>query len=303
MLFVQRRSEAAENKKIDSCRRQRRVGLNLLISFRSMRLAMLVVIALATFLSESKAQALAFEFGLGIDYTYFTYQEILAAPAKSTETALFPEFVALGRMYFYNDSYLQFRADIGRDVQSQYDGTAFDSGQAVQAIDVLQFTNLELDLYWSLTPRAQIYVGYGERTWNRFLSGGSGYTEVYQWDYTPIGLYVAAYKTEGMEFGVDVSVRPTLNGTINVITSQTYTNGQNSTMNLGSKTGYKLMLPARFNYKEWAFIATPWYEHSEIGQSNLVSNTTLVQNQNAGILEPDSKTDQYGLEADITFTF
>ncbi len=269
----------------------------------SARLVFAIAFAIVFLLAGETGRAASVELGLGVNYEYFSYQEQLASPAKSTETAVFPSLVGLARIYVVNDSYLQLRAEYATNIQSQYSGTALTSNADVETIDPLAFQNYEADAYISLTERFYLYVGYGYRHWNRFLSGGLGYREIYNWYYTPVGAQFWFVKDPGFEFGLDASIRPTSNGTIQVITSATQPNGQDSQMNLGQTTGYKVMVPTRFRYGSWSLLLTPWYEVSSIGQSNLVTNSTLSPQANTGILEPSSNTTQFGLDGVVTYTF
>jgi hypothetical protein len=270
--------------------------------------AFLVAFALALEILFHSPKALArVELGLGSDLTIFKYEEVLQAPKKSSETAAFGTMAAQARWYFTNESNLQLRGDVITNVASRYDGSDFNTGAPVQSVNTLGFATVEADLYIAITDNFLVYAGYGSRSWSRFLSGSPGYRELYTWNYTPLGVLAWIVRTASFDIGADVSARPTSGGKIKVITSETTSGGQDSQMDLGGKTGYRLAVPSRIRVSFMGpnvnLNATLWYEHSEIGQSQIVPNATLAPDPGSGIMEPSSKTDQMGLDLIMGYSF
>jgi len=243
-----------------------------------------------------------FELGVGSRLTQFNYNETLTLPAKSSETATFATIQADARYHVDKDFlFFELKYEFAVDVASNYNGAVLTTGAAATATDSLGFANYELIANATLTPWMNLYLGAAYRIWTRYIAGSPGYNEIYSWSYFPVGAQFWFWKTNEWEFGTDISVRPTSNGLIQVITSATYSGGQDSQMNLGSVTGYKLAFPVNYNWSKFSLLNSLWYEHSEIGQSNLVTNTTLAPKTGTGIYEPASKTDQYGLEVLLTY--
>lgn len=243
------------------------------------------------------------DFGVGTRLTNFTYAEEISAPGKSTEAANFASLLLDTKLYAADQlSHLNLRFEFANAVISRYSGSDLITGAPATANNPLAFANYEATANIALSEHLFFYLGYGYRKWNRFLSGAPGYREIYSWYYTPVGARVWFVKGVSVDYGFDFSLRPTSRGVINVITSQTYTNGQDSQMNLGNKMGYKVAFPVHWHSSGWAFDTSAWYEHSEIGQSNITSNTTLSPSAGTGIVEPNSKTDQVGLELLFSFS-
>lgn len=264
----------------------------------------------AAILWQPVAQAGSLSISAGGSYELFAYREHLTAPQKSTETAYVPTAIFSAQWYLgdsqtnsqtTNRSYLRVRYGTCRNIASVYDGSELNTSAPVTATNVLAFNTIELAAYVAFGDSIFGYIGYGYRVWNRFLAGSPGYLEIYRWYYMPLGAQWWWSTSGVMDFGVDFSVRPTSRGVIEVITSQTYSNGQDSSMDLGAKTGYRLSFPIKNFFNPWMIELTPWYERSEIGQSNSVPNSTLGGTQE--IFEPASTTDRYGADFLLTYYF
>ncbi len=250
----------------------------------------------------SQANAGRLSLTAGGAYELFSYREHLTAPSKSTETSYVPTAIIAAQWYLGDGlSHLRFRYEICRSIASAYDGSDLNTGAPVTATNVLAFNTLEATAYLALGDSIFGYIGYGYRVWHRLLAGNPGYLEIYKWYYMPIGMQWWWSKTGLMDFGVDFSVRPTSRGSIDVITSQTFSGGQDSTMELGAKTGDRIAFPIRNFFNPWMIELTPWYERSEIGQSNAVANATLGGSQT--IFEPASTTDRYGADLLLSYYF
>jgi hypothetical protein len=257
-----------------------------------------IFLFLPAFASESRW----LEVGAGLNYDDFRYKE-LCTPSDS-ESANFSAWLAEARIYPGTDmTNLQVKYSAATNVPSNYVGASLLTGAPQTAVDTLAFTTYEADLYVALTHWFVVYAGAGHRTWNRFLSGGRGYTEIYSWNYSPLGVQIWFGGRESKwSVALDASLRPTSQPTIKVITSRTFPNGQDSQMDLGTSTGYRFSIPIKLQEKYWWAMTEPYYEHSSFRQSNAVPNSTLA-GANQEIFEPNSKTDQIGADIVIGFWF
>ena len=242
------------------------------------------------------------DLGIGSDLESFQYAEELSPPGKSTEAANLALLEAEAKYYPMGGlSFFDLKFQTANNVSSKYVGSDLNTGAPMTSTDQLAFTNFESDLNFAVFDFFSVYAGYGWRQWNRFLAGNPGYREIYSWSYNPIGTQFW-YRGDSFDFGLDVSERPSFNGSIKVITSQTYAGGADSEMTLGNRIGYRIALPVVWREDFVSISVTPWFEHSAIGESNEVTNTTLAPHPGEVIYEPNSHTNQYGLDLLLSFT-
>jgi opacity protein-like surface antigen len=63
---------------------------------------------------------------------------------------------------------------------------------------------------------------------------------------------------------------------------------------LGNRVGYYAELPVRYKFSpSWSLVVKPWYEYSQIGQSDIVD----------GFYEPSSTTNLYGVNLGVVYSF
>jgi hypothetical protein len=127
------------------------------------------------------------------------------------------------------------------------------------------------------------YLGAGYRYWRRDIlpnRGVSGLLETYRWPYAVVGLELGLYKTERFEGGIDVRLVRPINPKLDVeIDTET-------TLDLGSRTGYRLSFPLNWSFgPAQGILLEPYYERQEIGASP----------PRNGILEPRSHTEIFAL--------
>jgi hypothetical protein len=234
-----------------------------------------------------------FELSAGINVTSFDYKEELDAPLKSTEKGTFFIPFVQGKLFFHNlnESYLKFFGEYSGNVVSTYDGST-ELGVPVKGTNDHAFFEFETDFYWAVIDNLYLYSGVGFRYWNRFLNGGSGYREIYTWGYLPVGIRLDLPISETFLLGIDVSARMMFGGKIQVIFSETVTNGDDTELTLGNKAGYKIQIPMKYqpSQSNFNYQLTPWYEASQIGASDVRYNATKA----SLIQEPASKTVQFG---------
>jgi hypothetical protein len=243
----------------------------------------------------------------GVNYKSFDYKEELRAPYKSTEKANFlAPFVNL-KIPIPNlgETYVQLSAEFSGNVNSQFDGTT-QSGVPVKDTNVLSFTDFDGLLFWNVAPELYVQAGLGHHMWNRFLSGGSGYREIYSWYYLPLGILYQHKVNEQLRIGADITYRLMYQGEIKVIFSETVATGDDTTLTLGNRPGYRFQFPVEYSFagSQLGLLVAPWYEASEIGESDYKYNSTPTSSGTLGyIQEPASKTQQYGFVLGMTARF
>ncbi|MEZ0391548.1 MAG: hypothetical protein ACAH59_04990 [Pseudobdellovibrionaceae bacterium] len=246
--------------------------------------------------AEEPKAPLRFELIGGLNVTSFDYKEDVPYPLKSEEKGTFVIPSLRGRIFIpqLNESFFNAEAEYSGQVQSNYDGTTLQGVPVTHTNDHI-FYRIETDFYFRVQEFLYLYAGIGYRYWDRFLSGGTGFREIYTWTYFPLGFLIEVPVSDALDIGFDFSSRLMSNGKIEVIFSETVTDGDDTTLDLGNKPGFKLQVPFRLQRKDSAyrFLISPWYEYSQIGESSFEFNSTPgVQTD---IREPDSTTQQYGL--------
>jgi hypothetical protein len=243
----------------------------------------------------------------GVNYKSFDYKEELRSPFKSTEKAnFFAPFVNLKiPVPNLGESYVQLSGEFSGNVNSHFDGTT-QSGIPVTDTNVLSFTDFDSLFFWNIAPELFVQLGLGHHMWNRFLSGGSGYREIYTWYYLPIGIFYQHRVNEQLRIGADITYRLMYQGEIKVIFSETVSTGDDTTLTLGNRPGYRFMFPVEYSFagSQFGALVAPWYEASEIGESDYKYNSTPTSSGTLGyIQEPASKTQQYGIVLGMTARF
>lgn len=265
-----------------------------------------LILALLLTFSVSGGAAWAqthYELAFGLNVTRFDYKEELNPPLKSAEKGIFFIPFVKGKAFLpqLNSSFLNAELERSTTVESEYDGSTL-TGVPVKEKNFHVFTRAEIDFYAQLASGFYLYLGYGYRSWDRFLSGGSGYREFYQWNYMPVGVLVEFPLGPVVEAGVDVAYLPMSNGKIDIIFSETVVNGDDTELTLGNKPGWRVRVPLKIKRDEkYSLQVTPWYEFSEIGASEWEFNST--PGLNTIIQEPASKTQQYGAYLGISLHF
>jgi hypothetical protein len=244
-----------------------------------------------------------FQLGIGENLTHFAYAEELTLPAKSSETATYSALVAQTRIFFSRTGFTNIEAKYysATSISSTYDGSDLNTGAPVRATNTLAFSGYEATFNLALTSFLMVYYGIGGHTWNRFLSGTPGYREIYTWRDAPAGVRLLSGYRIGTMFGLDFSVRPMNHAKIKVITSQTYSGGQDSEMDLVGRKGYRVAIPVQWRGRMGIYGVTPWFEHYAFGKSQVVANSTLAPTAGTGIYEPDSHTNEFGIEFTASF--
>lgn len=155
------------------------------------------------------------------------------------------------------------------------------------------------------STHAYAYIGLGSYSWDRNTTGSGGYLEKYSWTYIPVG-YRNEYKINDQWNGaVDIAVRfqcdPKMTAYNVPLTRTTFFDS--TTFKLGSRPGLKMEFPFTDKINsQWSMVVSPWYEFWGIKQSN---ETTMTYQgiPVAPYMEPDSHTNQYGVDIGVTYNF
>ncbi len=257
---------------------------------------------------ETKQTHLSF----GFTYKHFNYNEDVNPPAKSSELGNTPGFeIAINHRFSNNKNSLEGKGVLDfASGATAYDGSLQNSDTneitPYKSTTNNKFFNLEGDLIQTFsaanenTSFLKGYAGLGIHTWERVLGGAGGYTEQYSWVYLPIGIQFVQRASENFTLTLDGSIKLMFGGYLRANLSQASSNYNDVEMKLGDKPGFKFQAPLDYRFaSNYHFIATPWYEYSEIGKSDSVlggissSGPILVS-------EPNSKTTSFG--ADLAFS-
>ncbi|UCG80882.1 MAG: hypothetical protein JSV60_00955 [Desulfobacterales bacterium] len=240
-------------------------------------------------------------FQFGLMYYYFDYEEDLSFPLKSTEEGWLPSVYLAYTYNMKNDPYTKVFVEYTR-ADTDYDGSLDDGTPWTDTTDNI-FFRFEWDIgytfdggdKYSVTP----YVGWGSRYWKRGLGGPRPFDEKYSWQYIPVGVRAEFELHDKWDVGANVAVRFMFGGKMRAESS-----AFNFKVDLGNKVGWFAEMPIRYLFSTvWSFVAAPWYEYSEIGESNQVLIIDSGSTIRGPYLEPDSTTYQYGVNVGLVYSF
>lgn len=271
-----------------------------------------ILLLLSVFFIQSSR---ATELGAGLSLTSFNYEEDITPPGKSKESGLIPilfGYLAGGAGTANPNTggfgpfgwRLEFEGIL--EAQTNYDGTTLTTNAAAAATDKNTFMNMRALAVLPVNNNLYIYGGVGYRYWNRYLAYGTGYREIYTWSYLPVGFRCSFNDANSqIRVSLDGAYNYMTSGQIQVIFSQTVTSGDDTTLTLGAKPGYKVSLPIdiKLSGNNFRLSMTPYFEYSEIGKSDTKYNSTPTSGGGSlgYIQEPNSKTSQYGLAGLLVF--
>jgi len=147
-----------------------------------------------------------------------------------------------------------------------------------------------------LTP----YLGYGYQYWERGDSrvipeAVTDWIErVYKWPYIPVGIKADYNITEKLNIATSAAANFMFLGEVNAYYSNLYAGSPDIKFTLGNRIRFYAEIPVTYKFTNNLGIAvTPWYEYSSFGESSVES----------GITEPSSKTNKYGVNIGVLFSF
>jgi hypothetical protein len=250
-------------------------------------------------LNESK-EILYSSLEFGFMYSYYDYKETLPPPGKSTESGWLPGIYLSYDRKKSSEIYVKLYGNItGGDLN--FNGTTFAGSPA--SFDHSQFFfKFEGDVGYTVPISEKLllipYTGYGYRYWRRgeteAIAGGTFIKEVYTWSYVPVGIKVDYAIDDKWNIGGNAAIHFMFGGKMTSYFSEVNSALPDLEFDLGNKPGYYFEIPVSYEFdKNWSITGTLWYEYSEIGKSNVVS----------GLYEPDSSTNQYGINLGVAYLF
>jgi hypothetical protein len=241
---------------------------------------------------------------MGAGLHQFDFREDPPPPRKSTEKGLLPSAM-LGYRYENGVSEPIFSARMEGSiaVPTQYEGTDQSGKNPMTDSTQNRFLELEADLStpgWQLASATELrgYAGAGYRYWQRGneATDSGAYREDYQWPLGIAGALLRTRPTERFGLDLDLSARWQFLGTMKVFLSEMNGALQDTTVNLGSRMGFKAQLPLSYRiYRKTSLLLSPWAEYSAIGESEKVAILSSAGKETGFLLdEPSSRTIQYG---------
>jgi hypothetical protein len=271
-------------------------------------IAVLMIISIPTFSQAASTAGSSLQLGVG--YRYFDYKEDLPAALRSTESGWLPD---VNLSYTYKKK-SNFYARIYGDYASAditFDGTTM-GGTPISFSDSHQkFFKFEADFGYAVGVADNFllipYIGYGYRYWERGQARKTAtyttFEEDYSWSYIPIGLKADYDINERWNIGGTIAINIMFNGKMKAYPSKVIAGVNDPEFDLGNKIGFYVDLPITYKLtSNWSIVGTPWYEYSEIGQSNNV-NITYGGTVVGYAYEPGSKTNQYGFNLGASYSF
>lgn len=266
-----------------------------------MKVASLFVFGLSLILGQvSQAETFV---GFGLNYHHFDYKESVAAPGKSTENGSYLagliEFIAIPKTL--NGFYFNLNLELSPEVELNYDGTS--QGPAytpIKSSNKHVFVASEALLHYMVNDYLVLDGGVSYRFWQRKLLGGTPFKEIYTMYYWLLGFTVPILDDANMRLAFSARLKQMMAGSIQVIFSETVIDGEDTTLTLGSKSGYHIELPFEFQLNQKSFVKiSPWFEQTGIGKSESAYNSTM----SGYIYEPESTTQEYGATLGLYFNF
>lgn len=271
----------------------------------------LIILLIMSFLAlpcTVMAEGSSVELGLG--YHYFDYKEDLNAPLKSTESGWLPSIYLSYNYKKKSDFYTKIYGDYA-SADITYDGST-QGGTPISYTDSSQkLFKFEWDVGYAFEAGNNFllipYIGYGYRYWKRgnakVTSTYTSFEEDYSWSYMPIGLKADYDINQQWNVGGTIAINIMFNGKMTAKPSQVISGVNDADFDLGNQVGFYAELPITYKFTtNWAIIGTPWYEYSQIGQSNNV-NITYNNKVIGYAYEPSSRTNQYGFKLGVSYSF
>jgi len=256
----------------------------------------------------SIAESVEYHFGAGLlkfDYAEYNDSNVFL----DGETGFIPGIV-LKRKQHYQRSYIELVGQLHANT-IQYDGQTQGGTPLQTKSDAVIFdTHFKLGIHFSEVRDHGVYAGLGYRYWFRNIRSGydingnpvAGLLEHYYWLYGLFGYTANFMVSENVKVGFDIRQTNMINAKMD-IDFLGYCDYDNTSVNLGNKSGTRFAVPIHVKMKNSSLSVSPYYEVLDIGKSNtvmLTRNGSLVDcNADGyfdGALEPRSETRNIGIE-------
>ncbi len=241
---------------------------------------------------------------LGLTYFYFDYKEDLVMPAKSTEYGWLPgvylDYTFKKKSSVYAKVFLSYAsADI------TYDGSTSVGTPVKYTNQSARMLKFEANIGYAIPLCKNFllipYLGYGYHYWERgdpnYLAEFNTltYQEVYKWHYIPVGIKADFNITDRLNISASAAANFMFYGQMTAYFSKIPIGYPDMDFTLGNRIGFYAEIPVTFKFTNNIGISvTPWYEYSSFGESDV---------NGYGFYEPSSKTNKYGINAGILFSF
>lgn len=239
-------------------------------------------------------------FEMGFMHYYFDYKEDLIMPAKSTEYGWLPgvylNYIFKKKSSIYAKVFLSYAA-----ADITYDGST-QSGMPLKFTDQsAQMFKFEANIGYAIPIGKDFllipYLGYGYKWWergeSRYIADASWIQEVYKWHYIPVGIKADYNITEKLNIAASAAANFMFYGQMTAQFS--YVGGPDMDFTLGNRIGFYAEIPVTYKFTNNIGISiTPWYEYSSFGESAV---------NVYGFYEPSSKTNKYGVNVGVLFSF
>ena len=266
------------------------------------------IVSLTIPLTENSAAEGPHFLEAGFMYYYFDYDEDTPPLTESTEEGWLPGFhIAYGYQGLKSPIYGQILFEY-TDYETDFDGTD-QIGTPVKSDTDNELMTWEGTIGYTFRKPGGFkfdltaYTGLGYRYWERELGGLLPFSEEYSWKYVPAGLRADYQISDKWSCTLDISARFMFDGEIQVNLSEAIPGLNDPEVDLGSKTGYKVLAPFQYRFhKSWSLVVVPWYEYSAIDESDTFLITFAGMPSGIGF-EPSSETRQYGINLNVRHFF
>ncbi len=280
---------------------------------RSVMLAIAAVIFLASADASARGTNLdvspsPFFMELGVKFFYTDYEEDLDPPQKSTNSGWLPGMY-LGFGYRkHSGLYVRLYGSYASG-DLAYDGSDQGGTAIYFSNDPQTFYRFEANIGYGFQadPKTLLmpYTGYGYRYWRRGEANPSigNYEEEYDWHYLPLGIRVEHEFNARWRIGITAAANIMFMGRMKVSLSELDSGYNDPAFNLGDRIGLCVSAPIRYAFaKKWSVTGTPWYEYTPIGASNMELLTDHGTAKSL-VMEPSSRTNQYGFDLGVEYSF
>jgi hypothetical protein len=247
---------------------------------------------------QTKQKTSTFE--MGFMYYNFDYKEDLDMPSKSTEygwlPGIFLDYTFKKKSSIYAKVFLSYAS-----ANITYDGST-QSGTPLKYTDQsAQMFKVEANIGYAIPIGKDFtlipYLGYGYNWWqrgdNRIMGNVAWIQEVYKMHYIPVGIKADYNITEKLNIAASAAANFAFYSQMTAYFS--YLGGPDMDFSLGNRIGFYAEVPVTYKFtNNFGISITPWYEYSSFGKSAI---------NVYGFYEPSSRTNKFGVNLGVLFSF